>query len=155
MAKVAVVLGVAPGLGMSIAHRFGVEGFAVGLVSRSAARHDGYRRALAERGIGSAAVVADVSDPAQLAAALATVRDRLGEIDVVYYGPGAMDLDERPVDVSEVDADAVRRAMGTTGLPAVAAVAEVLPRILPRGDGGLFFAGGLSGPLPMAMLGAL
>jgi NADP-dependent 3-hydroxy acid dehydrogenase YdfG len=54
-----------------------------------------------------------------------------------------------------VDADAVRRAMGTTVLPAVAAVAEVLPAMLARGDGGLLFAGGLSGQLPMAMLGAL
>jgi NADP-dependent 3-hydroxy acid dehydrogenase YdfG len=154
MAKVAVVLGVGPGLGMSIAHRFGAEGFAVGLVSRSAVRHDGYRRALAERGIETAAAVADVSDPGQLAAALAAVRDRLGEIDVVYHGPGAMDLDERPADVSELDADAVRRAMETTVLPAVAAAAEVLPAMLARGDGGLLFAGGLSGQVPMPGLGA-
>jgi NADP-dependent 3-hydroxy acid dehydrogenase YdfG len=155
MAKVAVVLGVGPGLGMSVAHRFGAEGFAVGLVSRGPARHDGYRSALAERGIESTAVAADVSDPAQLAAALSAVRDRLGEIDVVYYGPGAMDLDERPADVSAVGAADVRRAMEATVLPAVAAVAEVLPAMLARGDGGLLFAGGLSGQLPMAMLGAL
>jgi NADP-dependent 3-hydroxy acid dehydrogenase YdfG len=155
MPKVVVVLGVGPGLGMSVAHRFGAEGFAVGLVSRSADRHDGYRSALAERGIETAAVAADIRDPAQLTAALSAVRERLGEIDVVYYGPGATDLSERPSDVSETGADAVRSAMEATVFPAVATVAEVLPAMLARGDGGLLFAGGLGGQIPMAMLGAL
>ncbi len=34
--KVAVVLGVGPGLGATVAHRFAREGFAVGLMARSA-----------------------------------------------------------------------------------------------------------------------
>src|SRR4051794_8976428 len=132
MPKVVVVLGVGPGLGMSVAHRFGAEGFAVGLVSRSADRHDGYRSALAERGVETTAVAADIRDPAQLTAALSAVRERLGEIDVVYYGPGATDLSERPSDVSETGADAVRSAMEATVFPAVATVAEVLPAMLAR-----------------------
>jgi NADP-dependent 3-hydroxy acid dehydrogenase YdfG len=155
MSKVVVVLGVGPGLGMSVAHRFGAEGFAVGLVSRGADRHDGYRSALAERGIETTAVAADIRDPAQLTAALSAVGERLGEIDVVYFGPGATDLSERPSDVSETGADAVRSAMEATVYPAVATVAEVLPAMLARGDGGLLFAGGLGGQIPMAMLGAL
>ena len=46
--KIALVIGVGPGLGMSIAHRFGREGYGIALVSRSDTRHAGYVKSLAE-----------------------------------------------------------------------------------------------------------
>jgi NAD(P)-dependent dehydrogenase (short-subunit alcohol dehydrogenase family) len=49
------VLGVGPGLGMSVAHRFGAEGYAVALVSRTATRHADYLRSLADAGVDAAA----------------------------------------------------------------------------------------------------
>jgi NAD(P)-dependent dehydrogenase (short-subunit alcohol dehydrogenase family) len=36
---VLLVVGVGPGLGMSVAHRFGSQGYSVALVSRSSTRH--------------------------------------------------------------------------------------------------------------------
>jgi NAD(P)-dependent dehydrogenase (short-subunit alcohol dehydrogenase family) len=48
---VLLVVGVGPGLGMSVAHRFGFEGYAVALISRSAARHDDYLRSLGDADI--------------------------------------------------------------------------------------------------------
>jgi NAD(P)-dependent dehydrogenase (short-subunit alcohol dehydrogenase family) len=152
MSKVAVVLGVGPGLGMSVAHRFGAEGFAVAVVSRSSARHDGYVGALAQRGVDAAAFAADVTDPEALGAVLDAVRARFGSIDVVYYGPGAIDPDYRPMDVREVTAADVRKAMEFV-YPAVETAAAVLPEMLGRGDGGLLFAGGLSGAVPIPALG--
>jgi NAD(P)-dependent dehydrogenase (short-subunit alcohol dehydrogenase family) len=152
VSKVAVVLGVGPGLGMSVAHRFGAEGFAVAVVSRSPARHDGYVAALAGRGVDAAAFAADVMDPDALGAVLDAVRARFGAIDVVYYGPGAIDPDYRPMDVRETTAADVRKAMEVV-YPAVATVAAVLPGMLERGDGGLLFAGGLSGAIPIPALG--
>jgi NAD(P)-dependent dehydrogenase (short-subunit alcohol dehydrogenase family) len=152
MPKVAAVLGVGPGLGMSIARRFAAEGFAVAVVSRSPARHDGYLAELGEHGVEAAAFVADLTDPDQLRAALAAVRDRLGPIDVAYYGPGAIEPGYRPMDVREATAADVRRAMEVV-YPAVETVTAVLPDMLARGDGGLLFAGGLSGQLPIPALG--
>lgn len=113
MSKVAVVLGIGPGLGMSVAYRFGAEGFAVGVVSRSAGRHDDHVAELAGRGVEATAFAADVGDPDQLRSALAAIRDRLDEIDVAYYGPGAADLDSTPTDVREATADDVRRELET------------------------------------------
>lgn len=153
MAEVVVVLGAGPGLGMSIAQRFGAEGFAVALVSRGAARHEGYLAALAGRGIEAAAFAADITEPARLREVLDAVRARFGRIDVVHYGPAAIDADYRPQDVRDITADDVRAAMEVV-YPAVETVAAVLPEMLERGSGGLLFAGGLSGQIPIPALGA-
>ncbi|MEV3938004.1 SDR family NAD(P)-dependent oxidoreductase [Glycomyces sp. NPDC049804] len=151
--KTAVVLGAGPGLGMSIAHRFGREGHRVALVSRSDARHGAYLASLAEAGVEAAAFTADVNDAARLAAVLDEIRARFGTIDVVYYGPAAMD-GPMPGDIREAGPADVRAAMELL-YPAVDAVANVLPGMVERGSGGLLFAGGLSSVVPMPSLGAL
>jgi short-subunit dehydrogenase len=149
--RTAAVIGVGPGLGMSMARRLGREGYAVALVSRSDTRHAGYVSSLAEAGIEAQAFVADVSDRDQI---LATM-DRIGAVDLLYYGPGAIDpAAARPSPITETTADEVRAAM--VGVyPAIDVVNRVLPGMLERGAGGLLFAGGLSAVQPMPFLGAL
>lgn len=151
--RTAVVLGAGPGLGMSIAHRFGREGYAVALVSRTDARHAGYVAALGEAGVEAVALTADVRDRDRLGAVLDTVAGRFGGVDAVYYGPGAADPSARPVPIDRVGSDAVREAMSWV-YPAVDVVGLVLPRLIERG-GGLLFAGGLSSVVPLPALGAL
>jgi NADP-dependent 3-hydroxy acid dehydrogenase YdfG len=151
----AVVLGVGPGLGMSVAHRFGREGLTVALVSRSAARHAGYVSSLAERGARAEAFVADVRDRDQLLSTLDAIEARLGAVEVLYHGPGAIDLDaRRPGPITETTAEEVRSMMAGV-YPAIDVVNRVLPGMLDRGAGGLLFAGGLSAVQPMPFLGAL
>ena len=152
--KVAVVLGVGPGLGMSVAHRFGREGYAVALVSRSDTRHAGYVASLAATGIDAGSYVADVRDTDQLGSVLDAVIGRYGRIDLVYYGPGALDLDARPKPIAETDSADVQAAMSWM-YPAVDVVNKVLPGMVERGGGALVFAGGLSAVVPMPSLGAL
>lgn len=152
--KVAVVLGVGPGLGMSIARRAGRAGYVPVLVSRSGARHPGYLKELADAGIEASSVVADVQDRAALVAALDTAEDRYGRIDLVYYGPGAMDPTEFPKDILRAGSADAAEAMRTV-YAAIDVAERVLPGMLERGDGGLLFAGGLSSVLPMPPLGAL
>jgi short-subunit dehydrogenase len=65
-APVILVLGAGPGLGMSVAHRFGNEGYVVALVSRSAERHADYLKSLADAGVDAAAFTADAADPDRL-----------------------------------------------------------------------------------------
>lgn len=149
--SVAVVLGVGPGLGMSIAHRFGREGRDVALISRTDTRHAGYVSALASAGVRASAFVADVRDRSQLLSALDKIE---GEIELVYYGPGAPDPDLPMKPIAAVTAVEVERAMSWV-YPAVDVVNHVLPGMISRGGGGLLFAGGLSAVLPMPGLGAL
>ncbi|MEV0113084.1 SDR family NAD(P)-dependent oxidoreductase [Streptomyces sp. NPDC050844] len=145
--------GAGPGLGMSIAHRFGREGHTVALVSRSDTRHSGYVAALAGAGVEAGAFVADVRDREQLIATLDAIAERYGTIDLVYYGPGAVDPDARPKPITETDSRSAQEAMSMV-YPAIDVANKVLPGMLERGTGGLLFAGGLSAVTPMPPLGA-
>ncbi|WP_434448696.1 SDR family NAD(P)-dependent oxidoreductase [Lentzea sp. E54] len=149
MSPTAVVLGVGPGLGMSIAHRFGREGYEVALISRSTRRHEGYLASLADAGVKARAFAVDVRDRDQLSSTL----DSIGPVDAVYYGPGATDLNDRPGEITTTTSDDARAAMDWL-YPAIDVTQHVLPGVIERG-GGLLFAGGLSAVQPMPMLGAL
>jgi NAD(P)-dependent dehydrogenase (short-subunit alcohol dehydrogenase family) len=153
--KVIAVLGVGPGLGMAMARRFGREGFAVALVSRTEERHAGYRAELAAAGVESRSDTADVTDPEQVREVLARIAADLGEIDTVYFGPAAVSDGVRIVPLPDADAAAVRGPFEAIVLPAVGLVAAALPPMLRRGHGALFFGGGLSGRQPMPVLGSL
>lgn len=150
----AVVLGVGPGLGMSIAHRFGREGYGVELVSRTATRHGRYLDELAEVGITARAHAADVADRARMRAVLDDIAARHGGVDVLYYGPAAIDPAKFPVPITETGSDGVRALMDDV-YPAIDVAQAVLPGMIERGDGGLLFAGGVSAVLPMPALGGL
>lgn len=154
-AKVIAVLGVGPGLGMSIARRFGREGFTAALVSRSDARHAGYRSELAAEGAESSSYVADVSDEEQLRRVLAQITADVGEIDTVYFGPASIDAGSGIVSIAEAGAADLRGPFESLVVPPVNLVAAALPPMLERGTGALLFAGGLSGKHPIPMLGSL
>ena len=148
MSRTAVIVGVGPGLGMSIAHRFGREGFAVALISRT--RHDEYLRQLADAGVKAEAFAADVTDPDHLKSTL----DKIGPADVVYYGPAFANFDTPMTSLDKATADDVRAGM--TGVyPVVDVVSHTLPAMLERGEGTFLVAGGLSAVQPMPMLGSL
>jgi len=151
-APVILVLGAGPGLGMSVAHRFGNEGYVVALVSRSAERHADYLKSLADAGVDAAAFTADAADPDRLREAVEAARARFGRIDVGYYGPagfGAPTGDITTLDA--VDAESALRSV----VPAVGFAALLLPELIERGSGALLFAGGLSSVVPMPPLGGL
>ncbi|MGA6162732.1 SDR family NAD(P)-dependent oxidoreductase [Amycolatopsis magusensis] len=152
--KVLVVLGAGPGLGMSMAHRFGEEGFRVALVSRSDRRHESYCASLATAGVASRSYTADVTDQGDLRRVLGEIEGDLGAFDTVYFGPVSTDP-MTIVPLPEAGADDVRAPMDRVFTPAVTVVREVLPAMIERRAGALFFGGGLSGKVPMPMLGNL
>ncbi|MFC4052372.1 SDR family NAD(P)-dependent oxidoreductase [Actinomadura syzygii] len=154
MSSTTVVIGVGPGLGMSIAHRFGREGHRIALISRNGDRHPGYVSALADAGIEATSHPADVRDRDALLTALSTIAESHGGIDVVYYGPGAADPAARPAPITSTDVAAAKDAMSWV-YPAIDTVGAVLPEMVERGNGGLLFAGGLSSVVPMPTIGNL
>lgn len=148
------VVGVGPGLGMSIAHRFGRAGHHVALVSRTDARHAGYVASLSEAGIKAAAFVADVRDPAQVASTVDAITERFDLPEIVYYGPSALDSADRSTSIMETDGASVHQAMRLV-YAAADIVSAVLPGMVKRGSGALLIAGGLSSVVPMPALGSL
>lgn len=137
---------------MSIAHRFGAEGYRVALISRSTARHPDYLQSLAQAGIDAIALAADLGDSTALRAAVETIHTRFGRIDVGYYGPSS--LSTMPGNITDLTGDEARDSLEYI-VPAVDFVSLVLPQMRERGSGGLLFAGGLSAVVPMPALGGL
>ena len=65
----AVIIGVGPGIGTSVARRFAAAGMPVGLIARTAASIDMARAALATAGTEVAGATADAAQDDQLTAA--------------------------------------------------------------------------------------
>ncbi|WP_406032824.1 SDR family NAD(P)-dependent oxidoreductase [Nocardioides sp. NBC_00163] len=147
------VLGAGPGLGMSVARRFAKEGYAVGLVSRSADRHPGYLEELSPSGVRAVAVAADLRSAGGAARALAEITSKLGPIDVVYHGPGAHDLSAASVGILETGSDDIRRAVAETVEPAAEVAGLVLPAMRSRRSGAVVYVSGLSALVPLPFLG--
>lgn len=148
-----LVIGAGPGLGMSVARRFGKEGYAVGLVSRSADRHAGYLEELGSAGITAVAVAEDVRRPGALRRVVDSVQAQLGPIDVVYHAPGASDPTAHPVGIVDTTATDVRDASAEIVEPAVELAATVLPGMRERGGGSVVYVAGLSAVVPLPFLG--
>ena len=130
MTTIAIV-GAGQGLGAAVARRFGAEGFSVGLISRNQARADALAAQLTREGIQAAGFAADVRDPAALAAALESVTETLGPIEVLQYSPLPQKDFMRPV-METTPADLVGPVEFSIYGP-VAAVHQVVPgmRFLP------------------------
>lgn len=85
--RVIVVVGAGPGVGAAVAHRFGVKGYAVGLVGRNAQALEQLAEGLRADDITVGCAVADVADEVALRAALERFAELGGQIDVLHYNP--------------------------------------------------------------------
>jgi NADP-dependent 3-hydroxy acid dehydrogenase YdfG len=150
-AGVVLVLGAGPGLGMSVAHRFGAENHAVALISRSDERHNGYLRSLADAGVEAAAFTGDVMDKCSLRHVVEVVRERFGRIDIGYFGPMALGMMPGG-EITALDGAGAEEALRMVP-PAVEFASLLIPELIQRGSGGLLFAGGMSSVVPMPQLG--
>jgi NAD(P)-dependent dehydrogenase (short-subunit alcohol dehydrogenase family) len=135
--KVAVVLGIGPGLGSSAARRFAAEGYAVGLMARRAAELDPVSAAIAQAGGRSLSVTADATQPDSVAAAFARVREELGAPEVLVYNAGAFEM----AGILELSPDRFVDAWKASCLGAFLAAREVLPAMVERGRGTILLTG--------------
>ncbi len=147
MTTIAIV-GAGAGLGAAVARRFGAEGFAVALISRSQERVDELAGTLADEGITARGYAANVLDHVALAAALDRAAQELGPVEVLQYSPLPQKDFLRPV-LETTPGDLVGAFEFSIQAP-VAAVHQVLQgmRVLGRGTV-LFINGGTAvQPLP-------
>lgn len=83
MSKTAVIAGVGPGLGESLARKFAAEGCDLGLLARSGDYLSGLATDLSGDGIDAIAVPTDISDAEQVTRAFSSVREELGPVDIL------------------------------------------------------------------------
>ncbi|MEH0420779.1 SDR family NAD(P)-dependent oxidoreductase [Streptomyces sp. B21-083] len=147
MSKVIAVFGAGTGLGVSVARRFGREGFRVALVARRKERLETLVAQLADEGIEAAAFIADLSDPTRVPALVEAIRDRFGRIDVVEYGPSGGTPSFTPA--IALDAATLESLAGLFLLTPVEVFHAVLPEMRERGDGAVLMTTGYSAVQPM------
>lgn len=140
------IIGAGPGLGIATAARFGREGFAVVLISRSQQNLDTLAARLSEQGITSRGYAANVRDAAAVTAALDAAETELGPIEVLQYSPVPAADFMKPV-LETTAADLVGPIEQSVYGPAVA-VQHVLPTFRERGRGTILFVNGSSAVRP-------
>lgn len=153
MSKVIAVFGAGTGLGVSIARRFGREGFRVALIARRRDRLDDLVAQLAGEGIEGAGFIADLSDPARISDVVDAIRARFGRIDAVEYGP--IGSDQLFVPATELDAVTLEPLSRLFLLTPVEVVRTVLPEMTERGDGAILLTHGYSAVQPMPFFSGL
>jgi NADP-dependent 3-hydroxy acid dehydrogenase YdfG len=87
---VALVTGASSGIGEATARRLAEEGATVALVARRADRLDALATKIEEAGGTALAVAADITDRVQAEAAVQTVIDQFGRLDVLVNNAGLM-----------------------------------------------------------------
>ncbi len=141
MSKTIMIIGVGPGVGLHIAHRFGKEGFSAALISRTKANLDTYVAKLKEKGIEAEGFVGDARDLKSLSSAIAKAQERFGSIDVLEYSP-VLGI-ESLATPRNITVENVRPHMDIT-LGAITAVRAILPGMLEKGNGGILFTSAAS-----------
>lgn len=136
-AKVAVVVGVGPGLGAALVRRFARENFAVGMIARNTDKLIPIQKEVEGFGGVALPIVADVSDRTSIAKAFEQVTSKLGSPEVLIYNAGTLVIGG----ALELTPEEFERGWKINCFGAFLAVQEVLPAMVERQQGTILFTG--------------
>jgi short-subunit dehydrogenase len=144
MLKKIAVFGAGPGIGRSVALRFGREGFDVALVGRTQAKLDALAGELAGAGITAETFTADVTDGEQVAEAVR----RIGTIDVAEYSPGGVGNGVAPAGPLDFGVESLAAMFRLQVYGPLGMIRVVMPQMVKRGDGAVLITMGTAGKIP-------
>lgn len=134
--KVAAIMGVGPGLGSAIAHRFAAEGFSISLMARDVDSLTQIQSTMA-RSDKHISVATDVTNSASVAAAFEQVRSQLGAPEILVYNAGAYEAGG----VLDLTPEQFEKAWQINCLGAFLGIQQVLPAMLERQQGTILLTG--------------
>lgn len=149
--KTLTIIGAGKGLGLSLAKRFGKEGFQVALVARNAMKLQEMVTELNSIGIEASYFTADIYSKEQIEQAISEIKKRYGQIDVVEVSP--VPSNYPPTSVLELTIENARDAFEGYVASSINIVNAVLPDMLTNHEGALLFTTGLSSIYPFPMMG--
>jgi NADP-dependent 3-hydroxy acid dehydrogenase YdfG len=147
--KTIAIFGAGPALGLSVAQRFGREGYRVALVARRQESLDELAAALPD--VETTTFRANLLDRTELAASVAAIEARFGHLDVAVWSPGG--LDQQRIPVLDLDPDELPQQLELLLLAPIRLARLLLPGMRERGDGALMYASGTSAITPVPQLG--
>ncbi len=140
----ALVIGVGPGIGTSVARAFARDGLPIGLIARSEATLEAVQRALPDPDAPTYRATADATDPDRLGAALAGFDDRYGVPDVLVYNAAIIQRDA----LGDLDVQGHLQAYAVNVVGAITSAATTLPKMAARGHGTFLITGGMPEAVP-------
>lgn len=149
--KTIVIVGVGPNLGLSLAKKFGGNGFQVALLARNEGKLQNMHQELNSLGITNKYYPVDVSDLEELKAKLQQVEGDFGQIDVVEFSPYAGPQEFKNVETMALSD--VEQQLKTILYPAIELVQTLLPRMKKPQEGAFLFNSGISALYPIPQLG--
>lgn len=149
--KTIAIVGAGPGLGMSVAKKFGQNGFRVALIARNEEKLNQLVKGLEQSGVEAAAFTVDILLKEQIGSAFTAIKNELGFIDVIEFSPTpGIDTLASTLDVTEENA---LYQFQFNVLGAISTVREVLPDMLDKRSGALLFTTGGAAITPAPMMG--
>jgi NAD(P)-dependent dehydrogenase (short-subunit alcohol dehydrogenase family) len=131
--RVAVVTGGARGIGRAVVERLGCGGLDVAFLDLASMQPDAVARELStQTGVTVLGLTCDIVDRAQVAAAVQTVRDRLGRIDVLVNNAGICP----GKNIMEMDEATFRHTLDVNLIGAFHVSQEVARVMIAQGQGG-------------------
>ena len=131
-------VGVRWGVGGAVAQKFAQEGFVVVLTTRRAANAAGLEKAVREQGGTCMIVELDLVSPESISKAFATIRESVGDPDVLVYNAGYLEGRDLPPDkelLEHVPLDIFDTAQHIASRGPFLVAKEVLPAMRERGSG--------------------
>jgi NAD(P)-dependent dehydrogenase (short-subunit alcohol dehydrogenase family) len=143
----ALPVGVRWGVGGAIAQKFAKEGFLVVLTTRNAANASALEQAINAQGGTGTIVELDLVSPASIAKAFTTVRETVGDPDVLIYNAGYLEGRDLPPEkelLEHIPVDMFDTAQHIASRGPFLVAKEVLPAMRARGAGSFFFSNNAS-----------
>jgi NAD(P)-dependent dehydrogenase (short-subunit alcohol dehydrogenase family) len=140
--EVAVIAGVGPGLGASLARKFAKEGCRLALLARSPDFLDVLSDELRRDGTETLAIATDISEAAQVATAFERIYQRFGSVDLLVNNASASGPFGQPF--VEVTPASFTRGWQVGVLGPVLCSQAVVPQMLKANAGCIFFTGATS-----------
>jgi short-subunit dehydrogenase len=138
MKKVCTIVGVGPGVSLSVARRFAREGFTLALVARRAEKIQNYADELGQEGNGAYAFSADASDFNSLTKVFRQIHHEINPTDVLIYNV-AVPREGTP---SVMDAEKMIQDFRVNVAGALLAAQQVIPHMKSEKRGTILLTGG-------------
>ncbi len=130
---ICAIVGVGPGNGAAFARRFSDAGYDLALLSRSTE----FSSNLATEIANSRAYTCDASDPTSITETFASIREDLGDVDVLIYNAGGGSW----TTVEEITPEEFERGWRVNALGGLVASQQVIPAMKKKGSGSIIFVG--------------
>lgn len=132
------IIGAGAGISLSVAKKFGNEGYSIALISRSEENLKTYVNELEKDGIEAIYEIGDASNENSLKRALFSIKERKGHADMILYNAAAVSVK----DILEQDWQTIKDNLDVTVGGAFHLLKTVVPFCLENDKGKLFFTGG-------------